>query len=63
MIIILGNPYTIVYMNKKRDIAQDDFNDIRNGYRVWYNGEYLTHVNEEWVGLLKFSDDLRYYIR
>ena len=51
-------------MNNKRVIFQSNFNGDRNGYLGWYDGDYVTHANWEWIGL-KFwrSTGLRYYIR
>ena len=52
-------------MNKNRYIRQEDFNYNHNGYRVWYDGNSITCVNREFVGLYNWIriDYLTYHIR
>ena len=50
-------------MNKNRYIRQEDFNYNHNGYRAWYDGDYCTCVNDGWVGLEVWLDNLTYHIR
>ena len=54
-------------MNKKRFIAQKDFNDNWNGYRSLEDGFYGTRVNGSVIGLhnwgiLDYWGNLHYYI-
>jgi len=50
-------------MKKNRYIRQFNFNDRLNGYLV-FQSNYDTRVNNEWIGLYKWTwYDLRYYIR
>ena len=49
-------------MNKRRHILQRNFNDRRNGYYGYGDGDYYTRVNWEHIGLLNWGK-LRYYIR
>ena len=49
-------------MNKKRFTAQKDFNDNWNGYFEYGNGNYITCVNREFIGLSKWDGKLFYII-
>ena len=49
-------------MNNKRYIRQYDFNNITNGYRSWYDGDYVTYVTGRLIGLEFWYYKLRYYI-